>query len=231
MAHKKREKKIEFPEIQTIQDLSPHQKVQGYIQSVNERAGVFVDLSRTIRARIIFKEIVLPGSKKPILPSKAAEKFPVGSLIIAYVKSLDFDKNLVELTLRENAEFTKYLKFSDLKEDQILTGNVSRIERFGIFIVITNSKISGLCHASEIVDGAVETEESMKAQYHQNDLVKVKLIKIDSGNKKIFFSMKPSHFKNELDPPKKKTKIRRKKTRKERGKKRGKKSGGKKIRN
>jgi rRNA biogenesis protein RRP5 len=42
------------------------------------------------------------------------------------------------------------LTLSDLQEGQIINGRVKKIEEYGLFLEIEGSKLSGLCHKSEV---------------------------------------------------------------------------------
>ena len=42
------------------------------------------------------------------------------------------------------------LSLSDLQEGQKIKGRVKKIEVYGLFIEIEGSKVSGLCHKSEV---------------------------------------------------------------------------------
>jgi RecJ-like exonuclease len=66
-------------------------------------------------------------------------------------KSVDGEKRLVEMSLRTNAKpKTTSFTLGDLQEGQVVDGVVKRIERYGIFIRIAGSNLSGLCHKSEV---------------------------------------------------------------------------------
>lgn len=42
------------------------------------------------------------------------------------------------------------ITLADLKEGQKIKGRVKKIEDYGIFIQISDSKLSGLCHKTEV---------------------------------------------------------------------------------
>ena len=65
----------------------------------------------------------------------------------------DIDKKQVEMSLRSNAKATSDnhdLTYNDLQEGQVVKGKVKKIEDYGVFVSIDNSKLSGLCHKSEV---------------------------------------------------------------------------------
>jgi rRNA biogenesis protein RRP5 len=66
------------------------------------------------------------------------------------------EKHQLEMTFRSGDRATTgtKLQLSDLLEGQKVQGRVKKIEEFGIFIQIDDSKVSGLCHKSEVCDGS-----------------------------------------------------------------------------
>ena len=90
----------------------------------------------------------------------------------------------------------KTLAFEDVALNEKYKGTVSRIESYGVFVQLENSKVSGLVHLSECSDGFVKNLASL---YDPGDLVKVLVIKKDDKDKKLGFSMKASHFEDDED--------------------------------
>ena len=78
------------------------------------------------------------------------------------------------------------LKFEDLKEGMILNGTVRNVIDFGAFVDI-GVKHDGLVHISELSDKFVKNPSDVVSI---GDVVKVKVIKIDSERQKVSLSMK-----------------------------------------
>ena len=78
------------------------------------------------------------------------------------------------------------LKFEDLKEGMVLTGTVRNVIDFGCFVDI-GVKYDGLVHISEMSDKYIKNPSELVSV---GDVVKVKVIKIDSERKKVGLSMK-----------------------------------------
>ena len=78
------------------------------------------------------------------------------------------------------------LKFEDLKEGMVLTGTVRNVIDFGVFVDI-GVKYDGLVHISEISDKYIKNPSDIVSV---GDVIKVKVIKIDSERKKVGLSMK-----------------------------------------
>ena len=78
------------------------------------------------------------------------------------------------------------LKFEDLKEGMVLTGTVRNVIDFGAFVDI-GVKHDGLVHISELSDKFVKNPSDVVSV---GDVVKVKVIKIDTERQKVGLSMK-----------------------------------------
>ena len=67
--------------------------------------------------------------------------------------SVNTEKKQVELSFRSGdlkRDNQPQLTLSDLSEGQKVEGRVNKVEDYGIFIAIEGSKLSGLCHKSEV---------------------------------------------------------------------------------
>lgn len=78
------------------------------------------------------------------------------------------------------------LKFEDLKEGMVLTGTVRNVIDFGAFVDI-GVKHDGLVHISELSESYVKNPSDVVSI---GDIVKVKVIKIDTERQKVSLSMK-----------------------------------------
>ena len=78
------------------------------------------------------------------------------------------------------------LKFEDLKEGMVLTGTVRNVIDFGAFVDI-GVKHDGLVHISELSDKYIKDPSEVVSV---GDVVKVKVIKIDTERQKVGLSMK-----------------------------------------
>ena len=78
------------------------------------------------------------------------------------------------------------LKFEDLREGMILTGTVRNVIDFGAFVDI-GVKHDGLVHISELSEKYVKNPSDIVSV---GDIVKVKVIKIDTERQKVGLSMK-----------------------------------------
>jgi len=175
--------------------------VQAYVVETNKK-GCFVRLARHIDGRATLTELC-----DGFLPNPQAS-FPAGRLVVGKVKSISTipksksskhpAKMNVDLDMRESVLLgnKRALDFDEVKVNEKYKGTVTRVEAYGVFVQLENSKVSGLVHLSECSDGFVKNVASL---YDPGDLVKVLVIKKDDAEKKIGFSMKASHFADDED--------------------------------
>jgi protein Tex len=78
------------------------------------------------------------------------------------------------------------LKLTEIKEGSIVSGRVTNITPFGVFVNI-NAVCDGLIHISQLADEYVETPEQVVAI---NDKVDVRILKVDVKKRRISLSMK-----------------------------------------
>ena len=78
------------------------------------------------------------------------------------------------------------LKFEDLREGQVLTGTVRNVTDFGAFVDV-GVKHDGLVHISEMSNSYVKNPSDIVSV---GDIVKVKVIGIDTDRQKVSLSMK-----------------------------------------
>ncbi|KAH7320432.1 hypothetical protein B0J17DRAFT_685683, partial [Rhizoctonia solani] len=185
--------KIVDPEIQTIEDLKVGKKVRGMVKSVVQH-GLFVMIGRDLDARIQIKELFDEYVKD------WQSCFSAGQVVETRVLAANPETNQIELTMR-SGDMNKLLKrttnLSDFQVGQKVEGRVKSVMDFGIFIEIAGTKISGLCHKSEISDNKKANVAEALKSFREDDPVKAVILSIDTAARKISFGIKPSYFDDE----------------------------------
>ncbi|KAJ4485931.1 hypothetical protein J3R30DRAFT_3655234 [Lentinula aciculospora] len=177
-------------EITEIADLHVGATVRGFIKSITEH-GLFVTIGRNVDARVQIRELFDDFVKdwKP--------RFELHQLVQGRILSADADAKKVEMTFR-SGDLSKpvALTVSTLSVGQHVEGVVKKIEDYGLFIQIDNSKISGLCHKSELSDNKdADTTVALRG-FRENDRVTAVVVGIK--DKRVSLSLKPSCFSEEL---------------------------------
>lgn len=164
-------------EIGGLDDVKVGEMLRGIVKSVAEH-GLFVTIGRDVDARVQIKELynevshitdfAVPYKNYASLVCERLEgwlqskpachwaHFRVSSLVLHLVMlsftlySVNTEKKQVEMSLRSGSSKREELSFGDLEIGQKIDGRIKKVEDFGIFIQIMGSKLSGLCHKSEV---------------------------------------------------------------------------------
>ena len=124
--------------------------------------------------------IANPESLREFMEQDVAKKFYIENRLMAQL----------QVGQRFNAPaFSKHrrkFKLDELQEGTIVSGHVTNITPFGVFVNI-NAVCEGLIHISQLADTYVETPEQVVSL---NDIVNVRILRIDPKKRRISLSMK-----------------------------------------
>lgn len=86
-------------------------------------------------------------------------KMRVTALLYSYLLKPDIHMRMrrIELSLKTKGWAT----LEDFSEGQVVRGCVRRAERFGVFVRIDDSAVTGMCHISEVADERVDDLPAM----------------------------------------------------------------------
>ncbi|KAF9477538.1 nucleic acid-binding protein [Pholiota conissans] len=182
-------------EISDISDVHVGEPVRGFVKNVVEH-GLFVTIGREVDARIQIRELFDDYVKD------WQSRFTTLQLVKGRVISVDVGNKKVEMSLRSleasQRQRSSGITLSDLKEGQKVDGRIKKVEDYGLFVQIEGSKLSGLCHKSQLSDNPTAEVTAALHGFHEGDRVKAVVIGID--DRRISLSLKPSHFsKGELE--------------------------------
>ncbi|KAJ3327121.1 hypothetical protein HDU76_012346 [Blyttiomyces sp. JEL0837] len=176
------------------------QIIKGYVKNVSD-GGVYVDVGHGFVGRVRVKDV----SDEYVKDWKPLVK--VGGRVVAKVLSVDEFSRRLELSLKRSAIDPTYkppakggkrdddsISFSDLKKGMKVDGHIKAVGEVGVFVQIEGSKLSGLCHKTELSDKPISDHESL---FTVGDPVKAYILKVDPVKKRISFSLKASHFTQE----------------------------------
>ncbi|GFP58915.1 rRNA biogenesis protein rrp5 [Trichoderma asperellum] len=178
-------------EISKFTQLSTGDIVRGFVKNVADK-GVFVLLGGQVTGFVKISNL----SDRFLKEWK--DSFQIDQLVKGRVIALDAATNQLELSLKSSVVDEDYkppVGYNDIKEGQIVTGIVRKVEEFGAFIVIDNSaNVSGLCHRTQMADNAVKDATKL---YKEGDKVKARVLEVDPTKRRISFGLKPSFFEDE----------------------------------
>jgi len=164
-------------------DLQKRMKVTGRVVRV-EDFGAFVSIGAP-------KDGLVPvGQMAKTRVEKPSDMVKVGDEITVWIVSVNRKENRIGLSMVEPPA----VDWSEIKRGQIVTGKVTRLERFGAFIDI-GAEREGMVHVSEIGAGYIA---------HPGDLLKVgeevdaKVLEVDPRKKQIKLSIKAVERETEV---------------------------------
>ncbi|KAG6076403.1 hypothetical protein E4U31_002427 [Claviceps sp. LM219 group G6] len=178
-------------EISSFSQITGGDVVRGFVKNVSDK-GLFVLLGGHITGMVKISNL----SDRFLKDWK--DQFQVDQLVKGRVLSVDSAVKQLELSLKSSAvdeNFVAPLTYSDLKQGQIVTGKVRKVEEFGAFIVVDKSaNVSGLCHRSQMADQAVKDATKL---YKEGDAVKAFVLEVKAAERKVSFGLKPSLFEED----------------------------------
>lgn len=163
--------------------------VTGIIASTSYM-GCFVRVDHIVTIRVLLRDLSDDFIKDPI------SEFPVGKVVAGRItgKEMRQDSTLYGMSLKSSivSDGIAALTWSNLKEGMIVTGTVSKIQPYGVFVKLNQSNVSGLCHISEIGDERIE--KPLTELFKEGDSVKAKVLKVQLENRRISLGFKPTYF-------------------------------------
>ncbi|KAM0428294.1 hypothetical protein ACHAPT_007195 [Fusarium lateritium] len=182
---------VKDKEINNISQVNAGDIIRGFVKNVSDK-GLFVLLGGQVTGLVKISNL----SDRYLKEWK--DHFQIDQLVKARVIAVDKLINQVELSLKASVvdeDYTPHLTYNDVKEGQIVTGKVRKVEDFGAFIVIDNSdNVSGLCHRSQMAEKPVEDATKL---YKAGDVVKARILEVNTKKRRITFGLKPSLFEDE----------------------------------
>ena len=150
---------------QAIKDLESGKVYTGHVTGTTD-FGVFVEFNECLTGMIHKTNI------DPSWADKLSQISP-GFEIEFYIKEIIKEKIILTQILRDTL-------WDSIKAGQTLTGKIRDIKPFGA-LVILDQETNGLIHTSEL--------EKSQMRLSPGENIKVKVISIDRGNRKIFLSV------------------------------------------
>lgn len=166
----------------TLDKLSKGDSVIAFVNNHDGRS-VYVNISATITGRIDFFDLTDDLS----LLSNFEENFPVGSALRVRVKDLDVNKNRVVFTA-VSEDSVKSLTLKDLKAGLVLPARVTKVHDSHIVVQI-NETVAGPIFLEQLAD---DYDKAKPSEFKVGDVIRACITDVDTPNKKISLSVRPS---------------------------------------
>jgi small subunit ribosomal protein S1 len=177
------------PEIATpssLDNLQPKTKLTGVVKRL-ELYGAFIDVGVGIDALIHISKL---GAEHV---NRVSDVLKEGEEVVVWVDKVDKKRNQLMVTMIEPLN----VEWRDLKEGQVYTGTISRLESYGAFVNI-GAEREGLVHISELShDYVKQPSEVVKV----GDEVQVQVLGFSKRKRRIDLSVKSLLEKPEAQAP------------------------------
>lgn len=158
-----------------INEIKPKMHFKGKVVKV-ALAGALVDIGLEAPGMVHISQL----QKEPV--NRVEEVIQEGQEIDVWVRRVAAKKSRVELTMIEPLG----LDWNEIKQDMVISGTVTRLEKFGAFVDI-GAERPGLVHISEMTHDYVRTPGEV---VKEGDKVEVKVLEVNKQKKQIKLSMK-----------------------------------------
>lgn len=158
-----------------LDDLQPKMKLTGTVTRL-ELYGAFIDVGVGVDALIHISKL---GSEHV---NRVADVLNVGDQVSVWVDKVDTERQQLMVTMIEPLN----VEWRDLKEGQVYTGTVSRLESYGAFINI-GAEREGLVHISELSHDYVKQPSEVVSV---GDEVQVQVLGYSKKKRRIDLSLK-----------------------------------------
>ena len=155
----------------TIEDLKPKMRLEGTITKIGLH-GAVVDIGLPAEGLLHISQLSPDREVDAV-----TEAVNVGDDVVVWVTDIQTDQNRVSLTMVEPPDVT----WGELRDGQVHTGKVTRIEQYGAFVDI-GAERPGLLHVREMSSGYVEHPSEM---VKLGDEIEVRVLRVDRQRQRI----------------------------------------------
>ena len=139
-------------------------------------AGAVVDIGVGVPGVVHISQL----QKDPV--NRVEDVVQVGQPVVVWVRRVEPKKERLELTMIEPLP----LEWRDIEKGMVVKGNITRIEKFGVFVEI-GAERPGLVHISEITHEYIKDPQQ---EVKVGDEVEAKVLDVNRRKKQIKLSMK-----------------------------------------
>lgn len=172
---------------QVAEKYTPGKIVSGVVRNLTNY-GAFIEIEDGIDGLLHVSD--MSWTRKVTHPNEVVQK---GQKVTCVVLNVDQEKKRVALGLKQMATDPWDTDIpGQYKPGQVVKGKVTKITNFGVFVELQPG-LEGLLHISELSDDKVESPEDL---VKVNDEIEVKVLRVDTKDRKIGLSRKNLHDPN-----------------------------------
>lgn len=161
-------------QVTSIADLRPKMRLQGIVKET-QLYGAIVDIGLEQDGLVHISRLA------PTRVNRVTDVVSPGDSVTVWVTEVDLDKGRIGLTMVEPPR----VEWRELKEGQIHTGTVTRLESYGAFVDI-GAERPGLLHVRDMSSGYIRHPSEI---VHVGDEIEVRILKLDRQKRRIDLAM------------------------------------------
>lgn len=164
----------------------------GFVNNLKSNT-LWINLSPSVRGRLAISD----ASNDLAMLSNPSTSFPVGSALKVRVKAVDAAKSHLDLTAK-SSDSTSTITWDTIKKGLVLPGKVTKVTERQVMVQLSED-LSGPVHLSDLED---DYDEANPKKYTKNEIIRVAVVDVDTPNKKLRLSTRPSRVLNSNLPVK-----------------------------
>lgn len=180
------------PETLSLQNIEAGSEWIGFVNNIKANC-LWVNLSPSVRGRMAVSD----ASDDLSLLSNPSASFPIGSALKVRVKTIDASQNRLDLTAR-SSEVSSTVTWDTMKKGLVLPGKVTKVSERHVMVQLSED-VSGPVHLADLED---DYDEANPKKYNRNEIIQVAVVDVDTSNKKLRLSTRPSRVLNSNSPVK-----------------------------
>lgn len=158
----------------------------GFVNNLKSNT-LWINLSPSVRGRLAISN----ASNDLALLSNPSTSFPVGSALKVRVKALDAAKSHLDLTAK-SSDSSSTITWDTIKKGLVLPGKVTKVTERQVMVQLSED-LSGPVHLPDLED---DYDEANPKKYTKNEIIRVAVVDVDTPNKKLRLSTRPSRVLN-----------------------------------
>ncbi len=166
---------VEVANPTTLSEVQPKMKLTGTVKRL-ELYGAFIDIGVDVNALVHISKL---GKERV---NRVSDVLNEGDEVTVWVEKVNPDVQQVMVTMIEPLA----VEWSDLKDGQVYTGRITRLENFGAFVDV-GAEREGLVHISELSHGYVKHPSEV---HSVGDEVQVQVLGFSKRKRRIDLSIK-----------------------------------------
>lgn len=158
----------------------------GFVNNIRENS-LWVNLSPTVRGRVNAYD----ASDDLSRVSNLSANFPIGSAMCVKAIAVTPSQKRLDLSAR-SSDSASSVTWDNIKKNLILPGKVTKINDRQVFIKLSED-VSAPVHLIDLDDNYDEADPK---KFTKNDILRVAIVDVDTSNKRIRMSTRPSRVLN-----------------------------------